>query len=121
MRLIDADKLDEKLENLAKKYAAMGRFEVAKDYSWTQTVLLSAPTLTIDDIIPHGRWKGLNHEKDYWGFDSDGDFGCWSDYPVICTVCHYDLTENNMPQTAYCPNCGAKMLHDNPELIGGTE
>lgn len=111
MRLIDADKLDEKLENLAKKYAAMGRFEVAKDYSWTQTVLLSAPTLTIDDIIPHGRWI----EQEAPNMDTYYD----------CSACgeSFCLIEGSPADNlyTYCPNCGAKMLHDNPELIGGTE
>lgn len=48
-RLIDANALDSKLEALAKKYAAQGRFEAAKDYSFVQTVLLSAPTV---DAVP---------------------------------------------------------------------
>ncbi len=49
-RLIDANELDGKLEKLAQKYAAQGRFEVAKDYSFVQTVLLSAPTVDAVEV-----------------------------------------------------------------------
>ena len=45
MRLIDADALDSKLDALAKRYAEQGRFEVAEDYSFVQTVLLTAPAI----------------------------------------------------------------------------
>ena len=63
------------------------------------------------DVAPvrHGRWMKAKHKKDYWGFDSDGDFGCWSNYPVLCSSCKYDATENSTGETNYCPNCGAKM------------
>ena len=63
------------------------------------------------DVAPvrHGRWMKAKNKKDYWGFDSDGDFGCWSDYPVLCSSCKYDATENSTGETNYCPNCGAKM------------
>lgn len=63
------------------------------------------------DVAPvrHGRWMKAKNKKDYWGFDSDGDFGCWSDYPVLCSSCKYDVTENSTGETNYCPNCGAKM------------
>lgn len=63
------------------------------------------------DVAPvrHGRWMKAKNKKDYWGFDSDGDFGCWSDYPVLCSSCKYDATENSTGETNYCPNCGAIM------------
>lgn len=61
------------------------------------------------ETVRHGRWMKAKHKKDYWGFDSDGDFGCWSDYPVLCSSCKYDATENSTGETNYCPNCGAKM------------
>ena len=69
------------------------------------------PKGIIVDVAPvrHGRWMKAKNKKDYWGFDSDGDFGCWSDYPVLCSSCKYDATENSTGETNYCPNCGAKM------------
>ena len=56
MRLIDANELDGKLEALAQKYAAQGRPEVAKDYSFVQTVLLTARTVDVVEVV-HGRWE----------------------------------------------------------------
>ena len=57
-RLIDANALDAKLDALAKKYAALGRFEAAKDYSFVQTVLLSAPTVYAVEVV---RCKDCKH------------------------------------------------------------
>ena len=63
----------------------------------------------MEKAVVHGRWLTLQTEKDYWGFDADGDFGCYSDYPTVCTECGYDLTEHHGERTNYCPSCGAKM------------
>lgn len=57
MRLIDADALDTKLDALAKKYAEQKRFEVAKDYSFVQTVLLTAPTIDAVPVVRCGECK----------------------------------------------------------------
>ena len=54
MRLIDADALDEKLSALMEKYSSMGRVEVANDYSFVSTVLMTAPTI---DAVPVVRCK----------------------------------------------------------------
>lgn len=95
MRLIDADALDGKLENLAKKYADMGRFEVAKDYSFAQTVLLTAPTIYPESLRPKGRWIK----------DKDGD-----EYCENCSRYMPSKEVTGDPSaTNYCPNCGAKM------------
>lgn len=64
--------------------------------------------------VRHGRWVKAKLKKDYWVFDSDGDFGCLEDYPILCSSCNYDLTENGSIETNYCPNCGCRMdLEDN--------
>ena len=60
-------------------------------------------------VQKHGRWITGKREKDYWGFDEDGDFGCFSAFPVVCSNCRYDLTEHNSQESDFCPNCGAKM------------
>lgn len=57
-RLIDANELDSKLDALAKKYAKHGRFEAAKDYSFVQTVLLTAPTVDAVEVV---RCKDCKH------------------------------------------------------------
>lgn len=93
MRPIDADALDNKLDELMKRYAAQGRKAVAEDYNFVRTVLMTAPTLTLDDIVPHGRWE---------------------EYPdsahLRCTHCKIEFKKEKMTDTKnYCPNCGAKM------------
>ena len=50
-RLIDANALDEKLDAIAKRYYEQGRFDAAKDYSFVQTVLLSAPTVDAVEVV----------------------------------------------------------------------
>lgn len=66
MRLIDANALDAKLDSLAKKYAEQGRFEVAKDYSFVQTVLLTAPTVAAVEVC---RCKDCtNFERKFPGY-----------------------------------------------------
>ena len=52
MRLIDADALDEKLDVLMVRYAALGRKSVAEDYNFVRTVLLTAPTIEVPHWIP---------------------------------------------------------------------
>lgn len=52
MRLIDADSLDEKLDVLMVRYAALGRRKVAEDYNFVRTVLLTAPTIEVPRWIP---------------------------------------------------------------------
>ena len=111
MRLIDAETFLEALENADA--------DVCETYSdfycdWgfsrkaIEDLLLNIPTIDAEPV-KHGKWEKSKHKKDYWGFDSDGDFSCYSDYPVLCTVCKYDLTENNAAKTPFCPNCGADM------------
>jgi hypothetical protein len=52
MRLIDADALDEKLDVLMVRFAALGRRKVAEDYNFVRTVLLTAPTIEVPRWIP---------------------------------------------------------------------
>lgn len=54
--------------------------------------LINEPTLTLDDVVPHGRWKV--NELGY----------------IVCAHCAWvsygiPLVEHY----SYCPNCGAKM------------
>ena len=110
VRLIDANELDGKLEALATKYAAQGRFEAAKDYSFVQTVLLTAPTVEAVEVV-HGRWE------DMWG-------GKYANPRYRCSVCKekalYKSVQDELLSwhevqvlTPYCPNCGAKMDKEN--------
>lgn len=59
------------------------------------------------DVEPvrHGRWIKSKSEKLYFGYGMEGYY----DYPELCSVCHYDITENGCGVGNYCPSCGAKM------------
>lgn len=101
MRLIDADALDSKLDALAKRYAEQKRFEAAKDYSFIQTVLLSAPTIDAVPVV-HGRWERTVDDY-YTGLTI-----------FKCSVCREewvfeDLFDADDLNLHYCHNCGAKM------------
>ena len=55
--------------------------------------LINEPTLALDDIVPHGRWKVR--------------------YPLrecqCCGEIYSELGGNGGKPWHYCPNCGAKM------------
>ena len=96
-RLIDANALDEKLEILKVRYKAQGRDNVAEDYNFVQTVLLTAPTVDAVEVV-HGR-----NLKEEW--------------PSLfkCSVCGCDSIDTYSFEPSvinYCPNCGAKMDGD---------
>lgn len=82
MRLIDADALESK-----KKTIYMEHENVSIP---TRVISIAdlhlAPTIDAEPVR-HGRWT-LNHAADY-----------------ECSECGYE----NTWETAYCPNCGAKM------------
>ncbi len=66
MRLIDADK-----------------YEYPGD-------LINEPILTLDDIVPHGRWIAQNEGRTRF----------------MCSNCE---SKNYGGHEKYCPNCGARM------------
>ena len=99
MRLIDADALSEKIEALMNRYAAQGRTEVAEDYNFVLTVLMTAETIDPESLRPKGRWilSGM-------GFDccSECRKAYSSGYLTAMGIkprMHFD----------FCPNCGARM------------
>ena len=53
--------------------------------------LINEPTLTLDDIVPHGRWIDSKRTSD-----------------SKCSVCKKWVVWTGV-EFAYCPNCGAKM------------
>lgn len=108
MRIIDADALGigkakrEVFENPA----------YADGWNSAIEIINSAPTLTLDDIIPHGRW--LNWKPKHLGMEYSYD-------TKECSECGHTMHNALIIPAYYCPHCGAKMLNDNPELIGGSE
>lgn len=51
MRLIDADALDKKLEDLMIRYHALGRKRVVEDYNFVRTFLSTAPTIDAVEVV----------------------------------------------------------------------
>lgn len=90
MRPIDATAFSAKLRKEAECYAkdSTARTFILKCKDW----LKSAPTLTLDDIVPRGRWKF---------YSSRGE----DEFEQKCSVCG----EYANMRYLYCPNCGAKM------------
>ncbi len=85
MRLIDADKLKEKLSWLA--FGA---------YAGVLEAIENAPTIDAEPVV-HGRWIKK--------CDS-------TELKLICNFCGYDYIEADPDCTErhdYCPHCGAKM------------
>ena len=61
-RLIDANALDAKLDELMTRYSAQGRKAVADDYNFVRTVLLTAPTVDAVEVV---RCKDCKHYVNY--------------------------------------------------------
>lgn len=99
MRIIDADPLWEQFRDQQCEFTKYSRYHQLNDedkaaYDRLETVLEqidSAPTLTLDDIVPHGRWV---YEKTYQGMK------------YVCSECG-EIPECFEPN--YCPNCGCRM------------
>ena len=90
MRLIDADAYANELAKgsiVPDDSYSMG-IMVGVDYAIKK--LEEMPTITLDDLRPHGRWI----------ISSDG-------YYPYCSNCKKEPKSGDM--TPYCPHCGAKM------------
>lgn len=90
MRLIDADALEERMEErLAQLRALYGDHDQYKEgFEGGMKSVEFAPTLTVDDLRPHGRWLHRNNGIAY------------------CSECDTDSVEDG---TNFCPECGADM------------
>lgn len=107
MRPIDADELTKKLKNHHDFYVeAYGGFsnlpikEKARVDEITGCIasVRNAPTLTLDDLRPHGRWE----KKVVRGVEVP-----------CCSVCGRGT--GTTYEYDYCPNCGVKMQNDASE------
>ena len=92
-RLIDANALDNELNTLMIRFHAMGRDNVVKDYNFVRTVLETAPTVDVVEVV-HGRW--IHDYNNLYG----------------CSECMERETMSPKKLKNYCPNCGAKMDGD---------
>ena len=103
MRLIDAEALEEKIENLITRFKALGRKQVAEDYNFVLTVLSTAPTIEAKPIV-HAHWKPFIEDVEIYntgGYREKRQTG-W-----ICSKCGKGFTE--FGHTKYCSDCGAQM------------
>lgn len=59
-------------------------------------IIKDVPTLTLDDLRPHGRWVSVPHKL-----------------ARVCSVCNrdepYKFADIGANVYDYCPHCGAKM------------
>lgn len=97
MRAIDADKLLGNARVITSP--ADGRTSTGgiRERTVTETQIRQAPTITYEDLVPHGRWikmdtTGLAAKENVWN----------------CSVCGYPVGIWTAG-CKYCPNCGAKM------------
>lgn len=60
MRPIDAEALEEKIENLITRFKALGRKQVAEDYNFVLTVLSTAPTI---EVVPKELYEQILWER----------------------------------------------------------
>ena len=98
MRLIDAEALEEKIENLITRFKALGRKQVAEDYNFVLTVLSTAPTIEAKPVV-HAHWV------------TDFDFDPEEEQEIyfhFCSKCKNELF-GNKEDFKYCPYCGAQM------------
>lgn len=100
MRPIDADALFEPNES-TDKVLVLGRSggkTIALAEKLMRERVNMAPTLTLDDLRPKGRWEPNESEGDVW-------FHCSECGTEISTSWDYDYDE----MWNYCPTCGADM------------
>lgn len=87
MRLIDADKVREKMKNT---------FDMQELYLPTHFMELVIDEVPTVDPVKHGRWRPHFTEP----YENEGEVYWW-----VCSEC--EEAENR--KSDYCPNCGAKM------------
>ena len=95
MRMIDADELEKRLEEMRDAYELRGYFDnyiYGFDDAWK--LIKDAPAIE-GEPVRHGKWNYID-----WGV-------------AVCSMCKKrgfkrDYHGNDLP-TKYCPNCGAKM------------
>ena len=102
-RLIDANKAQAVLMNMAEHLQEAGNPEMAGAVGYAAEVIGKQPTVDAVEVV-HGRWA----EK-----IKDERFGEeWDEIALYeCSVCKSEFVEG-MGAWRYCPNCGAKMDGD---------
>lgn len=76
------------------------------DRQWLKQCIEQTPTLTPDDLRPHGRWDSVKNPQ--WpahSHDQCNLCGWWNTKNAMC----YDGSHKPGHSLNYCPNCGAEM------------
>lgn len=94
MRPIDADALINEWNKKAVKMSRDRDGALPVDFSLVISAVSKAPTITLDDLRPKGRW--LPHPED-WREQMVGD---------QCSLCGFEYYGNRF---AFCLNCGVDM------------
>ena len=74
------------------------------DKARAHIIILGQPAADVVEVR-HGKWIKGRKEKLYYNDDMSGFY----DFPVTCSVCKFDITDEGFYETDFCPNCGAKM------------
>lgn len=101
MRLIDADALDDVIQDLNENH---NRGITRGEYKRISAVLWEFPT--IEPQRKKGKWIIIGKTR-----ESEGD----SDYDFQCSVCGYTDCHNVNVEVPYCWHCGAEMTGGDEE------
>lgn len=101
MRLIDADALLQRWNDIVPRMVRDKDGGIPIDFLVVIHELDTTPTLTLDDLMPKGRWVEYENEADmgyhYCSECKHQAFNCDEG------DCNVEILSD------YCPNCGAKM------------
>lgn len=90
MRLIDADALLQRWNDIVHRMVRDKDGRIPIDFLVVIHDVGTTHTLTIDDLILHGRWVTQDETRTKF----------------MCSVCE---SKNHGGHEKFCPNCGAKM------------
>ena len=95
MRLIDADALLQRWNDIVPRMVRDKDGGIPIDFLVVINEVGTTPTLTLDDLMPKGRWIKRG-------------YGC-GENEYECSVCHETEWRTSASRMKYCMFCGAKM------------
>lgn len=98
-RLIDANKAQAVLVNMAEHLMEAGNPEMAGAVGYAAEVIGKQKTVNAVEVV-HGHWEYGKWEQGHW---VKGNERC------RCSVCHRDFAFDNLNIWNGCPHCFAKM------------
>lgn len=99
MKAIDGEELMDRVDFILSRLKST---ELVSVFQNLKSYLENAPTLTLDDLRPKGRWIGT-------GYDGYAD-GCLVYDLWECSECRAEFgCVGDPPPYEFCPSCGADM------------